>query len=351
MDLFQHLKNHISMHPSRLDCLFHMIRGLCLFQSVRLRQLANAIPGTATLDSRIRRVQRFFQQQPINYVAVGKLVLSLLGACSNVTLTLDRTDWKFGQTPINFMVIGIMIGNMSVPLVFMNLNKRGNSNTKERYRLLKRLLEIIPSYQIQCLLADREFIGREWFEILIKAHIPFAIRIKESTMMLDPRTQMPISVRDYYRSVTPGSYLIETQIWGHKICLHFKKGRRRRKDILFLAVSSKELQAPWRKRYKKRWSIERMFLSMKTHGFNLEQTHLYNKQRLDKMMAVIAIAFVVCCKAGLFLQKKKPIPIKNHGRKLYSIFTYGLNWAQEQFYKNVLRPWDLMRIPGLKEAT
>lgn len=342
MDLFQSIKNHISFHPARLESLFSMIQGLCMFQSVYLRQLAYGIPGSAALDSKIRRLQRFFQYQTFDYVTTGKLILSLFNLPDSLTLTLDRTDWMFGKTPINILVLGVLIGDMSVPMAFSLLNKKGNSNTMERTSLIKLLLKIIPASRIHCLLADREFIGKEWFQLLIKKGIPFAIRIKSSTKMRDSRTGKQITVGEYYQSVRRGNYVIATQIWEQTTYLMFKKNGKALPNVVFLAVSAKDMKTSWIKKYRKRWSIERMFLSLKTHGFNLEQTHLINPERLRKLVAVMAIAFAVCCRAGKFLNEKVPIPIKNHGRKLYSIFTYGLNWIKERLsnlmnYKNFLQ--------------
>lgn len=83
---------------------------------------------------------------------------------------------------------GILVDDISVPLVCMNLDKAGNSNTAERNKFLKCVLKIIPLDRIECLLADREFIAEEWFQILIAKKIPFAIRIRSNTVMVDPQT-------------------------------------------------------------------------------------------------------------------------------------------------------------------
>ena len=321
------------MHPARQESFFSMIQGLWLFQSVHLRQLAYGMAGAASLDSKIRRLQRFFQHQDLDYVAIGKLILSLFNLSTPLTLTLDRTDWMYGKAPINILVLGVLIGDMSVPIAFSLLNKKGNSNTMERAFLIKVLLKIIPTSRIDCLLADREFIGKDWFRLLIKQGIPFAIRIKSSTKMKDPRTGKMTTVGQYYRSVRRGDYVIETQIWEQNTYLMFKKQGKSLPNAVFLAVSTKNIRTSWIKKYRKRWSIERMFLSLKTHGFNLEQTHLTKPDRLRKLIAVMAIAFAVCCRIGKFLNEIIPIPIKTHGRRLYSIFTYGLIRIKEQLSK------------------
>ena len=45
---------------------------------------------------------------------------------------MDRTNWKFSDTNINILTLGIIHEGMAFPIVFKMMDKRGNSNTKER---------------------------------------------------------------------------------------------------------------------------------------------------------------------------------------------------------------------------
>ncbi len=51
---------------------------------------------------------------------------------------------------------------MAYPLMFSMLPKKGNSNTKERIALLQRYIRLFGANSIDCLLADREFVGEHW---------------------------------------------------------------------------------------------------------------------------------------------------------------------------------------------
>ena len=73
--------------------------------------------------------------------------------------------------------------------------------------------------------------------------------------------------------------------------------------------------------YKKRWSIERTFKSLKTSGFNIEDTHITDPNKLKKIFGITALALTLCVKMGMIKNKEIPIKIKNHGRKTYSLFT------------------------------
>jgi hypothetical protein len=67
-----------------------------------------------------------------------------------------------------------------------------------------------------------------------------------------------------------------------------------------------------------------MFKAFKTSGFNIEDTHLTEIERISRLVAVVCIAFSWSYLIGLFVHKYiKKIEIKTHGRKAMSFFKYG----------------------------
>ena len=43
--------------------------------------------------------------------------------------------------------------------------------------------------------------------------------------------------------------------------------------------------------YKERWQIETAFRALKTSGFNIEDTHLTDIERIEKLFALVIVAF------------------------------------------------------------
>jgi len=68
-------------------------------------------------------------------------------------------------------------------------------------------------------------------------------------------------------------------------------------EYLIIASYSQQDQALIN--YKDRWQIETMFKAMKISGFNIENNHLIDMERISKLIALIAFAFVWAYKAGL----------------------------------------------------
>ena len=79
------------------------------------------------------------------------------------------------------------------------------------------------------------------------------------------------------------------------------------------------------KTYKQRWDIERLFRNMKTQGFNLENTHMKDLQRLSKLMSIVAIAILYASIVGTTQECAYKKTVR---APLYSYFTRGLRWIK-----------------------
>ncbi len=60
------------------------------------------------------------------------------------------------------------------------------------------------------------------------------------------------------------------------------------------------------KRYAERWYIENMFKDMKSKGFQLECTHVTDRERLNNLMSILAIAYVWMIRIGTWVKKNRP---------------------------------------------
>jgi transposase len=77
--------------------------------------------------------------------------------------------------------------------------------------------------------------------------------------------------------------------------------------------------------YKNREKIETAFRPLKTSGFNIEDTHLTEIDRIEKLFALVMVAFTWAYVVGDYLHRYiKPIPVKKHRNKAKSLFKHGL---------------------------
>ena len=144
----------------------------------------------------------------------ARAIVNLIGFKGDFDLCLDRSNWKFGKKNINYLVLSWRISKkISIPLMFVELDKAGNSNTQERVDLLKNFDEVFGFLRIKSLMADREFIGKKWFQMLDKSKIPYFIRVKENTLL--PWGKTPIKAERFFHHLREGeSRLIVKEVYG-----------------------------------------------------------------------------------------------------------------------------------------
>ena len=324
IELQEVMQGYFPWHKARVTFIAAFIVSLIKLTSVNFTKLANALNGNVKQKSNYRRIQRFFAHFDLSYDCLTGLILHLLPVKSDFTLSIDRTNWKLGKFNINILTAGIIYQGVAFPICWMLLSKRGNSNTRERIHLMKQVLQRIRKSQIHVVVADREFIGQEWFAWLDTQHIPFAIRIKENAIVKSDNKEIPL--RRLFANLQIHQQTIlrkPRRVYDQPVYL----SAIRLKDQ-FLIVASKA-QGHWAlAAYKKRWGIEVLFANLKSRGFDLEATHLVHEERIEKLINLLAIACSWAHIVGQWIALTKPLKIKNHGRKAKSLFRYGLDHLQ-----------------------
>jgi len=64
---------------------------------------------------------------------------------------------------------------------------------------------------------------------------------------------------------------------------------------------------------------------LEIRGFRMEDTHLTDGDKIERLIFVLTIAFCWCYRAGEIKAQTEPIVLKTHGRKARSLFMEGLN--------------------------
>jgi hypothetical protein len=332
-ELSDMLNQHFKWNKARMNCFCAMLIAVLKLRDMNLKEIAAGMPSDARLDSRYRRVTRFLDQHWIDFDLVAIFIMLLFGFTGmSYYLTLDRTNWQWGNKDINILTLAIVYQGVAIPVLWILLNKEGNSNTRERIALLARFVKLFGKANILAVLADREFIGEDWFSWLKEQGILFHIRIKKNFLSTN-RKGKTVQVQKLFRFLKPGDHLIilEPQfVTGVEVYL---AGLRLENGELLIVASSKFcLQAI--ENYGKRWEIETLFKCLKSSGFNLENTRITHRLHLKRLLTVAVIAFCWAHRTGEWHVKNvKALTIKKHGRPAQSIFRCGLDLLRESLLK------------------
>lgn len=326
MNLNALLKRYQTLLPwnlARTKCFVSLIIGIISSGSVQQHKAALGFSGKTKQKSVCARIRQFLKDFELDFCEYARAIVEMAQLKGHLTLSLDRTNWKFGRVDINLLVLAVYVSEQfSVPLFWTALPKCGNSNTSERIDLLQRFMNVFGTECIGAILADREFIGKEWIDYLISHNIPFFIRIKENRLVEWGAGVRNIAVFFRHLKVKSKRY-VQFTLGGQKL---FFEGTRSSAGDLVIVMSNQNKRNEILTLYKKRWTIEVLFGNAKKNGFNLEDTHLTDLKRIEKLFAVVSSALLLCFMVGRKEEKKSPTPFKKTLKTpAYSTFRRGFD--------------------------
>lgn len=260
------------------------------------------------------------------WVGMVKASVSLLHKKSRY-LILDGTSWKYAGKKYHFLTLSILYQGVSIPVWWRELSKLGISNQWERKLLLTCACKLFD-LKDKILLADREYIGKEWFRALQAATAGFVIRLKENNF----QQQIEAQGRRISKLESKAKSNLDRLVWkkfeleGFTYYYIIKAYRSTSGKIEFLRLISTLTPAEAAKAYAHRYRIESMFKHMKSNGFDLENLHVKQAYKVNMMMAALVLAYTLSVVEGL--KKYNRIALKKHGFAELSVFRYGLDWWQ-----------------------
>ncbi|HZW78528.1 MAG TPA: transposase [Flavobacteriaceae bacterium] len=190
---------------------------------------------------------------------------------------------------------------------------------------------------MDCLLADREFVGRDWVSFLNENNIRYHIRIRNNFKIYCPKKQKETTVWHLFNHLKAGQlhhYERIMQIQGEYCYISGMKTINDGKLDFCIVVSFNKPDEALEK-YRKSWQIETLFRGLKSSSFNLECTHVTHLDMLEKLILLVMVAFVWCYKIGDYIVTYiKRIKIKKHGNRAISVFRYGLDYLSRILISN-----------------
>jgi len=321
-----------------------LLLSLCLLEKEtvclnRLKRIVGNYTGKASkADSHYKRLIRIFDNNSLSrlWLELLRFAFQLLRLKSEY-LIIDGTSWKRGERWFHYMTLCIIYKGVAIPIYWEDLSKHGISNFTERKRLLNRAIKYF-NLEGMTLIADREYIGMEWFKYLIANGISFVIRLKKNIYKDAINASKGRSHEEMTRKILSSklphktlSKLVEfEEIPGQLFrFVVVKNPKKDPKDpVIYLLTNLVEKPAKTIAYiYCKRTKIEHCFRHLKSNGFNLEQINLRTKSRCRLLMAITVFSYVLSIHEGLKEYDKVPLKIYNDEsqEKAVSIFRNGLN--------------------------
>jgi len=337
------LSGYLDWHLSRLKLMARFTSSVLTLTTTNLWKVALALKANVKQDSNYRRIQRFLSGYEVDFTMLGGLLLHLLPQTPPYEVIIDRTEWYFGETAVNILMVGIAHEGMAFPITWAALPSKGGSGVEAQTEVLERFLEIVDPDSIEVITADREFISVPWMRRLQDRGIPFAIRLRSDRRIWEAPEGPSLPARMYARTVSLGS---ERVLEGTRYLSGAQEDRsqedRTPVRVVMRRIGDEDADDPFlilatsgidpdvaTAFYERRWEIETMFAALKSRGFDLEKTHVTEPGKVENLIGLLALAFGWARLVGEERAAREGEPsTKSHGRKERSLFRYGLDRLQ-----------------------
>lgn len=321
-ELQKKIQAHIPIHGARADFMAKFVMAVIVVRGVTASAVASVLNPQVLPESNEKRIKRFFKEVEFEGQGFARLILALLPEKDKLVMTLDRTTWELGSHCINILMLGVAYKGLAFPLLWVLLDKKGNSDTKERLALTDKMLTLVAAENIEAIVADREFIGKRWFQGLRERRLVFVMRVRNNTLITSKgRTR---SAKQRYDQLRPQEvYVCPKRCFVFGLRLYVAVTKSKEGELVVLVCNAEPDKALMR--YSRRWQIETLFAALKTRGFNLEDTHMTSPDRLDKLLALLALAFTWAYLVGEWCYQQRPLKLKAHGYLPKSYFKRGFD--------------------------
>jgi hypothetical protein len=269
-------------------------------------------------------------------------------------LVMDGTSWKIGSRKYHLLVLGMVWKGVCIPIGWVDLCKLGTSCFKERKLLFEEVFSRLDIKKM-ILLADREYIGKEWLEWLAEKGLGFIVRLKlgvyKKAVNQSGGDRYSKMLKQAKRGKTVCKRIRLNHKWFYLVIGPNPKQGAEEPIVAFISTLKNKRKVM--QTYGERWKIETCFQKLKGHGFQLENIGLKCPKKVEVMVGLVALAYTICVLEGLASQKadiengKQVLKKYNNGKEYLSVSTFreGLDitvikvrefWVACQFFWSLL---------------
>jgi hypothetical protein len=346
----------VDKDPFLINNLFVTSNSILQARTTNLNIVKNYVGGIVgnidtKPDSHYTYLVRFFRREDAEQLAPCLLYITffLLQDKFKVKyLTLDGTAWELGGKYYHFLTLCVIYEGVSIPIWWKDLGHKGASSQSERADFL---VDALKRYDLKgmILLADREYIGEEWFAFLRKKGIHFIIRLKKEiyrTYVDQQLTPVEAMSRRYdssqkkryshlkrlanspmYQNTGVAKHIqIDGEIY---LFVMYKNPNPMadKEDVMLFFLSSLNKKEQVIKNYPRRWTIECCFKHLKSNGFNLETINIKGPAKENLMFTILVFLYTFSIVQGLkeYIKSNKIFKKYQSGKKslAVSIFKKG----------------------------
>lgn len=321
----------------RFNVLGSMVSGVLLQHSSNISALARCEPtrcagerqSQQTKEARmIRWLKSEHNSFKVHFLPYILTLLCALAKAGSLTFSIDGSTAGRGCMVLMFSVI---YKNRALPVVWHVVNaKKGHLPESMHIELLNRLAEVVPVDCQITIVGDGEYDGCDWqarikelgWHYVLRTGVGRLIELEEGEQaklgLFSPEPPEEFVWLEDVRFTNKRYGPVNVLVWhekGHEAPIYLLT----------------DYQCPYQiaSFYKQRFKIETFFSDQKSRGFNIQRSRLSHPERLEKLLIVTCLAYILCILGGIkCLQSKFYKTIHRMDRCDLSLFSLGWRFIE-----------------------
>ena len=287
-----------ALSDALIDTFGWFVVGLLFSQSVMLSRIGAKIPLGTTLPSRTQRLWRWLKNDNIDSQSLALCVARrwlMNFRQRTLYLVIDRTDISNTHW---LLFVGIAYRGRTHPLIWQVLPGKGSTCFNRQSTLLKQIVPLIDESCTVVLVGDREFRSTALMSFCDRNGWQFRLRLKSDTYIRANHKWFQLrdlnlkpGERRYFQNV----YITKNRRGPYHLACCWLKGE----DGPWYIATDQPACPRTLQEFDKRSYVEAMFSDFKKRGLNLEDTRIQNPQRIDRLMLVLVITYLLVTHQGM----------------------------------------------------
>ena len=278
---------------NRLQVQAAMISGIVGSGSTHGREVAKQSGLKAKVESRVKRISRWYQNENVRYTLdYLPYIDELLHAVAGHELAIAMDGSEIGRGCMVLMV-SLIYNNRAIPLAWIVFERpKGHASTEEHIALLEQVEQSLPPDSSVIFLGDGEFDSVELQKFVAdKPNWEYVCRTAKNTLVYCEGEWLSLDSILIGPDIclTLNDVLFTAQSYGP---VHVVLQWDTQSDAPLYLVTSLEVAEEAAFWYQHRMKIETFFSDQKSRGFNLHKSHISDATRLTKILIAACLAYI-----------------------------------------------------------
>ncbi len=311
-----------------------LVCGMYLSRSVHLSRIVSEWPIFYREASLVNRLHRFLCNRCLHvqryYHPVASFLLERFRG-EALCLIIDASPVGFS---FQLLTISVAYRRRCLPICWrVYPGKRGRLPARAAMVLCRYVKGLMPEDTKVTLVADNGFESCDLLRFLTRLGWSYVIRQRGCVLIRYPNTLDWIPINTL--AIGPGQskyigmvYLTKQDYGPVYLSVHWKKGE----DDPWYLISDIAGKQPVLRYYKKRMWTEQLYGDLKGHGVDLQNTHLRDPKRIERLVLGACYIFVWLITLGSQVIKQgHRALVDRKERRDKSLFRIGWDWVKRCF--------------------